>query len=264
MPSHTGDDSAAVANAAAATSTPLAGKVALVTGSARGIGAGIARAFGAAGAAVLVNSRTPDGGGQEVAEQLPEGAFVAADVSDPADARRLVDSAVSRWGRLDVVVNCAGVSRVVPLRDLDAAGDELWESCIQVNVMGIWHVARAAAPALRESGEGSIVNVTSAAGIRPGGSSIPYAVSKAAANHLTRLLAKALAPEVRVNAVAPGFIETPLTDSMPAEFRAGYEQTAALGRVGRPEDIAEACMFLARSRYSTGEVVVVDGGLSLG
>lgn len=263
MHPHTGDDPTAVASAPAETSPPLAGKVALVTGSAQGIGAGIARAFAAAGAAVMVNSRTP-GSGEQVAAQLPDGAYLAADVSDPDDARRLVDATVERWGRLDVVVNCAGVSRVVAFDDLDAANDELWDSCIQVNVMGIWHVARAAAPALRAAGNGSIVNITSAAGIRPGGSSIPYAVSKAAANHLTRLLAKALAPEVRVNAVAPGFIETPLTDSMPAEFRAGYEQTAALGHVGRPEDIAEACMFLARSRYSTGEVVVVDGGLSIG
>ncbi len=264
MHSHTGDDPAAVASSPAETSPPLAGKVALVTGSAQGIGAAIARTFGAAGAAVMVNSRTLDGGGNEVAEQLPDAAFTAADVGDPDDARRLVDATIDRWGQLDVVVNCAGVSRVVAFDDLDAADDELWESCLQVNVMGIWHVARAAAPALREADGGSIVNITSAAGIRPGGSSIPYAVSKAAANHLTRLLAKALAPDVRVNAVAPGFIETPLTDSMPAKFREGYEQTAALGRIGRPEDIAEACMFLAGSRYSTGEVVVVDGGLSIG
>ncbi|MDX6376016.1 MAG: ketoreductase, partial [Gaiellaceae bacterium] len=155
------------------------------------------------------------------------------------------------------------VSKVVPFADLEAADDELWRSCLDVNVMGIWHVVRAAAPALRRSGNASITNVTSVAGIRPSGSSIPYAVSKAAANHLTRLLASALAPDIRVNAVAPGFIETPLTDSMPDRFRKGYEETAALGRIGHPDDIADACLFLARSTYTTGEIVVVDGGLSI-
>jgi ketoreductase RED2 len=234
----------------------------VVTGSAQGIGEAIARGLAAAGVAVVINSRTGDGG-QALADELPEATYVRADVSDPDDAHRLVRAALDRWGRLDVVVNAAGVSKVVPFADLEAADDELWRSCLDVNVMGVWHVARAAAPALRRSDNASITNVTSVAGIRPSGSSIPYAVSKAAANHLTRLLASALAPDIRVNAVAPGFIETPLTDSMPAHFREGYEQTAALGRIGHPDDIADACLFLARSTYSTGEIVVVDGGLSI-
>jgi ketoreductase RED2 len=235
----------------------------VITGSAQGIGEAIARQFAAAGTAVVINSRTANGGGEAVASDLPEATFVQADVSDADDAQRLVQAALERWGRLDIVVNAAGVSRVVPFEDLDAADDELWRSCLDVNVMGIWHVARAAAPALRRSDNASITNVTSVAGIRPSGSSIPYAVSKASANHLTRLLASALAPDIRVNAVAPGFIETPLTHSMPAKFRKGYEDTAVLGRVGQPDDIADACLFLARSTYSTGEIVVIDGGLSI-
>jgi ketoreductase RED2 len=234
----------------------------VVTGSAQGIGEAIARGLAAAGMAVVINSRTGDGG-QALADELTEATYVRADVSDADDAQRLVRAALDRWGRLDVVVNAAGVSKVVPFADLEAADDELWRSCLDVNVMGVWHVARAAAPALRRSDNASITNVTSVAGIRPSGSSIPYAVSKAAANHLTRLLASALAPDIRVNAVAPGFIETPLTDSMPARFREGYEETAALGRIGHPDDIADACLFLARSTYSTGEIVVVDGGLSI-
>jgi ketoreductase RED2 len=241
----------------------LEGAVAVVTGSAHGIGEGIARRFAAAGVSVVINSRTANGGGEALATELPDATYVRADVSDADDARRLVDTALDRWGRLDLVVNAAGVSRVVPFQDLDAADDELWQSCLDVNVMGIWHVVRAAVPALRKSENPSITNVTSVAGIRPSGSSIPYAVSKASANHLTRLLASALAPDIRVNAVAPGFIETPLTDSMPPEFRKGYEETAVLGRVGHPDDIAEACLFLARSTYTTGEIVVVDGGLSI-
>jgi ketoreductase RED2 len=249
--------------AAAGRRGSLDGAVAIVTGSARGIGEGIARRLAAEGVGVVVNSRTANNGGEALAMGLPDATYVCADVSDADDARRLVDTALDRWGRLDLVVNAAGVSRVVPLDDLDGADDELWQSCLDVNVMGIWHVARAAAPALRKSDNPSITNVTSVAGIRPSGSSIPYAVSKASANHLTRLLASALAPAIRVNAVAPGFIETPLTDSMPAEFRKGYEETAALGRIGHPDDIADACLFLARSTYTTGEIVVVDGGLSI-
>jgi ketoreductase RED2 len=242
---------------------PQDGKVTLVTGSARGIGEAVARRFAAAGSAVVLNARSADGPGEAVAAELPRARFVAADVADDEDAVRLVETAAGFWDRLDYVVNCAGVTRVVPLDDHDGVTRADWDACLGVNVLGIWHVARAAAPHLRAAGGGAIVNVTSAAGIRPAGSSIPYAVSKAAANHLTRLLAKTLAPEIRVSAVAPGFVDTPLTASMGPEFRAGYERTAPLGRVGRPEEIAEACLFLAGSAFSTGDVVLVDGGLSV-
>jgi ketoreductase RED2 len=217
----------------------------------------------AEGAAVVINAHTSRDQGEAVAAQLPQARFVQADVSEPHDAERLVAAAVDGWGRLDIVVNSAGWSSVVPFADLDAVTEELWERCMRVNLMGTWYVSRAAAPLLAAAEDGSITNVTSVAGIRASGSSIPYAVSKAAANHLTRLLARTLAPDVRVNAVAPGFIETPLTASMPAEFRERYEQTAALGRTGSPEEIASACLFLARSAYTTGEIAVVDGGLSV-
>jgi ketoreductase RED2 len=242
--------------------TPLAGHVALVTGSSRGIGEAVARAFAAAGASVIVNSRGA-GAGEALAAELRDARFVQADVAEQSGAEQLVETASREWGRLDYVINCAGVTRLVPLADLDAVTEADWQAALGVNVLGIWHVCRAAAPLLRSSGGGAIVNVTSAAGIRPSGSSIPYAVSKAAANHLTRLLAKTLAPEIRVSAVAPGFIDTPLTASMPGEFREGYIKTAPLGHTGRPQDIAEACLFLARSSYATGDVVLIDGGLAL-
>ncbi|HWF32746.1 MAG TPA: glucose 1-dehydrogenase [Solirubrobacteraceae bacterium] len=240
----------------------LTGRVALVTGSSRGIGEAVARAFAAAGASVVVNSRGA-GAGEALAAELANARFVQADVAEQSGAEQLVETASREWGRLDYVINCAGVTRLVPLADLDAVTEADWEAALGVNVLGIWHVCRAAAPLLRSSGGGAIVNVTSAAGIRPSGSSIPYAVSKAAANHLTRLLARTLAPEIRVSAVAPGFIDTPLTASMPGEFREGYIKTAPLGHTGRPQDIAEACLFLARSSYATGDVVLIDGGLAL-
>ena len=241
---------------------PLTGRVALVTGSSRGIGEAVARAFAAAGASLIVNSRGA-GAGEALAVELGDARFVQADVAEQSGAEQLVETASREWGRLDYVINCAGVTRLVPLADLDAVTEADWQAALGVNVLGIWHVCRAAAPLLRSSGGGAIVNVTSAAGIRPSGSSIPYAVSKAAANHLTRLLAKTLAPEIRVSAVAPGFIDTPLTASMPGEFREGYIKTAPLGHTGRPQDIAEACLFLARSSYATGDVVLIDGGLAL-
>lgn len=233
-----------------------------MTGSSRGIGEAVARAFAAAGASVIVNSRGA-GAGESLAAELRDARFVQADVAEQAGAEQLVETASREWGRLDYVINCAGVTRLVPLADLDAVTQDDWQAALGVNVLGIWHVCRAAAPLLRGSGGGAIVNVTSAAGIRPSGSSIPYAVSKAAANHLTRLLARTLAPEIRVSAVAPGFIDTPLTASMPGEFREGYIKTAPLGHTGRPQDIAEACLFLARSSYATGDVVLIDGGLAL-
>ena len=252
--------SAVVAESA---SRPLDGKVALVTGSGSGIGEAVARRMAAEGAGVVVNSRSDRGNGESLASEMPDATFVQADVSDEQGAARLVAAAADRWGRLDIVVNSAGWSSVVPLADLDAHTDEMWRQCLDVNVMGIWYVARAAASLLRGAEDGSITNVTSAAGIRAAGSSIPYAVSKAAANHLTKLLAKALAPDIRVNAVAPGFIDTPLTASMPPEFREAYIETSLLGRTGSPEEIADACLFLARSTYATGEIAVIDGGLSL-
>lgn len=243
--------------------SPLAGRVAIVTGSAQGIGEAIARRFAAAGASVVVNARSADGPGAEVAAGLPSARFVAADVSDSAEAAKLIAAAVTQWGRLDYLVNSAGVTRVVPFADLDAVTEEDWRGCLGVNTIGIWNTARAAAPHLRSS-RGAIVNVTSASGILATGGSIPYSVSKAAANHLTRLLAKTLAPEVRVSAVAPGFVETPLTESTGAELREGFERRSAVGRPGRPEEIAEACLGLATAEFVTGTVMLVDGGLSIG
>jgi ketoreductase RED2 len=128
--------------------------------------------------------------------------------------------------------------------------------------MGTWSVTRAAVPALRATGSGSIVNVTSLAGLRPAGSSIPYAVSKAGVNHMTVLLANVLAPEIRVNAVAPGLVETPWTADW-EDMHAFVRGMAPLKRSGLPDDMAEACMFLATNTYTTGQVILVDGGVHL-
>jgi len=239
----------------------LEGRVAIVTGSSSGIGEAVARRFAAEGAKVVVNSSRSVDAGRAVAASLPEAIYVQADVADEAQARALVEAATSRWGRLDILVNNAGTTQVIPHADLDAATLEVWRHIFEVNVFGTWLVTRAAVPALRGA-EGCVVNITSLAGSRPVGSSIPYASSKAALDHLTRLLAKALGPSVRVNAVAPGLIDTPWTADWDAA-RAGVRATAPLARSGQPDDVADVVMGVVTAAYLTGQVVVVDGGLHL-
>jgi len=236
------------------------GAVVIVTGSSSGIGRAVAERFAGEGARLIVNSSRSVDAGETLAASLPEAVYVQGDVSREEDAHRLVSTALERFGRLDVVVNNAGTTRRVPFDDLDGADDELWARILAVNLMGPWYLSRAAVPALREA-KGSIVNVGSVAGIIAGGSSLPYAVSKAALHHLTRTLAQALAPDVRVNAVAPGLVDTPWT--------AGWDTNddivarTPLGRAAAPEEIADVVVSLARTPYATGQVVAVDGGLTL-
>ena len=241
----------------------LTGRVALVTGASSGIGAALARGLAAAGMRVVVNSARSVEAGRAVAAELGEsGHYVQADIGDPAAAEALVASAVDRWGRLDVLVNNAGTTVRIPHGDLDAVTPEVWERILRVNIVGTWSVTRAAVPHLRAGGGGCVVNIGSLAGERPAGSSIPYAVSKAGVHHMTRLLAAALGPEVRVNAIAPGLVDTPWTESW-EDTRAQVRATAPAGRSAAPEEIVDAAIFLARSDYTTGIVVVVDGGLHL-
>jgi ketoreductase RED2 len=240
----------------------LKDKVALVTGSSSGIGAAVAAAFADRGAGVVVNSASSVAAGHQVAGDLPDAIYVQADVSDPDQAALLVAGAVAHYGRLDIVVNNAGTTAVIPHHDLDAATNEIWERILRVNILGTWNIIHAAAPHLRASGDGIVLNITSIAGVRPVGSSIPYAVSKAALNHLTVLLANVLGPEIRVNAVAPGLIDTPWTEGWD-DIRAAVRETAPLRRSGTPEDVADACVALVAARYATGQVLVVDGGLAL-
>ncbi len=235
--------------------------VVLVTGSSSGIGAAVAQAFGALGSGVVVNSARSVAEGEAVAAALPDACYVQGDICDPAAAQRMVAAARERWGRLDTLVNNAGTTAVIPHHDLEAATVDVWRRIFEVNVFGTWAMTVAAMPALRDS-HGSVVNVASVAGVRPTGSSIPYAASKAALNHMTLLLAKVVGPEVRVNAVAPGLVDTPWTADW--DFvREVVTQVTPLKRSGKPEDVAEVILSLARAAYVTGQVVVIDGGLSL-
>jgi ketoreductase RED2 len=165
-------------------------------------------------------------------------------------------------GRLDTVVYSAGRTKWIPHADLDAVTEEVWREILDVNLLGAWWLVRAATPALQQSGAGNVVLVGSLAATQAGGSSIPYAVSKAALHHLATMLAVALAPEVRVNVVAPGFIDTPWTAGADG-LRSAMSAKAPLGRPGRPEEVAEVVLGLLRSTYVTGQVVVADGGFRL-
>jgi ketoreductase RED2 len=237
------------------------GRVVVVTGSSSGIGAATARAFADAGASVLVNSARSVPEGEAVAASLPDALYVQGDITTEGVPERLVAAALDRWGRLDTLVNNAGTTAVIPHHDLQAASVDVWRRIFEVNVFGTWAMSVAAMPALRDA-RGAIVNVASVAGVRPTGSSVPYAASKAALNHMTVLLAKVVGPEVRVNAVAPGLVDTPWTEDWDV-IREVVRQVAPLKRSGRPEDVAEVILALTQSAYVTGQVVVVDGGLSI-
>lgn len=243
--------------------SPLEGRVTIVTGSSRGIGAAIASRMARAGSAVVVNSSSSPEAGSEVAAGLPNAVYVRADVGDRDEVAGLIARAKNEFGRIDAVVNCAGWSRVVAFEDLDGADDLLWDRCLQTHVLGVWNVTTAAAGDLRKSDVASVTNITSVAASTVTGSSIPYSVSKAGTDHLTRLLSKTLAPAIRVNGVAPGFIRTPLTASMPAEYIEAYERTIPVGHGGEPGDIADACLFVATCRFMTGTILAADGGVRI-
>lgn len=237
-------------------------RVALVTGSSSGIGADIARRLAGDGFAVVVNSRSSVEAGEAVAAEV-SGSYLQADVGDETAARDLITRVLERHGRLDVLVNNAGTTEIVAHADLAAATPEIWRRLYDVNVIAPFVLVTAAEQALRAA-RGCVVNITSLAGVEPLGSSIPYAASKAAFNHQTRLLAKVLGPDVRVNAVAPGLVDTPWTvGDYWDEMRSVVDALAPLRRSATPDDVAEAVLFLVRSSYVTGQVVVVDGGLGL-
>jgi ketoreductase RED2 len=236
--------------------------VALITGSSSGIGAAAARRLASEGATVVINSVHSVAAGEKLAGELPGADYVQADVANEEDVHRLVDTVTARHGGLDILVNNAGVTELIPHGDLEAASPEIWRRIFDVNVIGTWQLTVAAVPHLTASGRGQVVNVSSIAGERPTGSSIPYACSKAALSHMTRLLANTLGPDVRVNAVAPGLVDTPWTAEWDT-VRSFVRAQAPLQRTATADDVAEVILGLVRASYVTGEVVLVDGGLHL-
>ena len=240
----------------------LDGKVAIVTGSSSGIGEEIARRLSDLGANVVVNSANSVNAGQQVAKSLlTKSLYIQADISDQEAGQQLIDKTISEFGQLDILINNAGWTTLVAHHDLDSLTDEIFEKTFDVNVFGTWWLTKAAIPHLKKSKDGNIVNITSIAGVRPVGSSIAYAMTKAALNHMTILLAKSCGP-VRVNAVAPGLVETPWTSDWQAQHD-NVARVAPLKRSATPQDCAEATIALIRNKYATGQIFVVDGGLTL-
>lgn len=249
------------------------GKAAIVTGSGTGVGRETALALARLGCHVLVNySRSKDEAERTCADVRALGVKAAvcrADVARDEDCRAMVAEAVRAFGRLDVLVNNAGTTSFIHHGDLDAVSADDWQRIMAVNVQGPFQCARAARSALEADGGGCIVNVSSVAGIRAIGSSIPYCASKAALNNLTIALARALAPKIRVNAVAPGFItgrwlQTGLGPAYES-VKKFQESRSPLQRVCDPRDVADAISSLVTgSDLVTGQVLPVEGGMLIG
>lgn len=240
--------------------------VALVTGSTSGIGAAIARRLAADGFAVILHSRSSADVGNSMVTELPLAAYIQADLAQEDERVRLIEQAAAIWGRLDVLVNNAGISRIIAHDDLAAATPAVWHELNEVNVVAPFHLVAQAEPYLRAAtasgGNACVINISSHAGVRPKGASIPYAAGKAALNHMTKLLALSLAPAIRINAVAPGLVDTPLTATW-TNAQALWRERAPMRRAAQPEDIAQIVAMLVDSHYLTGEILLADGGLNL-
>lgn len=248
------------------------GKVALITGGATGLGRTTGLMLAQLGCSVAINhvAATREDALKTVAEIQALGVAavaIEADVTDSDACRQMAEAAVALAGQLDILINCAGVTRFIPHAALDDVRDEDWDFILDVNVKGTFHSARACRHALDANG-GVIINIASISGINATGSSIPYAVSKAGVITLTTALARVMAPRIRVNAVAPGFIEGRwMRDGLADRYtksRESFADASALGRVCQPEDVAAAIISLITgSDMVTGHTLVCDGGALL-
>ena len=244
----------------------LHGKVALVTGASRGIGAAIAVKLASLGASVAVNYAGSADAAASVVEAIEASGGRAlalqADVSDPGAAIGLVEITIAELGGLDIVVNNAGITRdglLVRMSDAD------WSAVIDTNLTGVFNVTRAATRHLMKQRSGSIVNITSVVGVTGNAGQANYSAAKAGVIGLTKAVARELAPRgIRVNAVAPGFIDTDMTAKLPENIRSATMAEIALGRFGAAQDVANAVAFLASddAGYVTGQTLAVDGGMT--
>lgn len=241
----------------------LKGKVAVVIGGSSGIGAATVRMLAEAGAAVAIGYNTGAARAESLRAELPAGehSTFAIAIDDPASVRRAAETVVSTHGRVDVLVNSAGTTRPIPHADLEALDDALLDRIMASNVQGPFSAIRAFAPALKASGEGVIVNISSISGFTGSGSNIGYCASKAALDTMTMSLARALGPEIRVLCVSPGAVAT---DFVAGRDRAALEKIAAntpLKRVVEPEDVARTVMAcVTHLKVTTGARIVCDGG----
>lgn len=243
----------------------------LVTGSSSGVGAATALTLARGGSAVVINYSKSAAAAEEVAQACIEAGgealAVRADVSNDADCKAMAAAALAKWGRIDGLVNNAGTTKFASMRDLDALSAEDFQRIYSVNVIAAYQMVRACQSALRAT-RGAVVNVSSIAGTMGLGSSMAYAASKGALNALTIALARNLGPEIRVNAVLPGFIETRwLKDGLGesyAKARDAYKASAVLGSTLQPEDVADCIVALLKAAKITGQLQTIDAGRGLG
>ncbi|MGA8756765.1 MAG: SDR family NAD(P)-dependent oxidoreductase [Stellaceae bacterium] len=238
-------------------------RVALVTGGSKGLGAATAHLFAAAGARVVITFSSDAEAADRLVASLPGTGHRASrtPAQDTAAVESLVDAIGATEGRLDILVNNAGSTRVIPHADLRALDDEFFDFVLAVNLRGPFAVVRACQPLLAASGQGLIVNVGSVSGVRGGGSNIAYAAAKAGLHAMTMSLARALAPTIRVVAVAPSLMETPMTDMWTSQQRAQRIANNPLKRIAEPEEVAAVILGLATTMtFVNGTVIPVDGG----
>lgn len=244
----------------------LRNKVALVTGGGTGIGRAACLALAERGTAVIVNYSRSAADAEATVQSIKEigGQAVAirADVSQDREVRHMVDQAVRQFGTVDLLVNNAGITRHIPMDDLEAATDEVWNELYNVNVKGMFFCAKAVAPFMKSNKQGAIVNVGSIAGITGLGSSLPYAVSKAAVHGLTKSLARALAPYIRVSCIVPGAVATRWWDGKEEQMKRLAPQLL-LQRISTPEDIARMICAALEQEAMTGQIITVDSGQTL-
>lgn len=248
--------------------------VVIITGGGTGVGAAAALMLAKGGAKITINysrSATEAETTARACEELGGETLVCqGDVSNDDDCRRIVAETIEKWGRVDGLMNNAGTTQFVADNSLEALSADDFLRIYHVNVVGAYQMARAVAPSMQEQGKGSIVNTSSIAGVMGIGSSIAYAASKGAMNTMTISLARLLAPEIRVNAIAPGFITgrwwlDKLGQEGYDKMVSGVEKSVPLNHAGTPEDMAEAAVFLlTASRNITGEILISDGGMHLG
>ena len=239
---------------------PLSGRVALVTGSAKRLGRAIALRLAEEGASLVIHYRTSGAEAQSAVAEVEklgrQATAIGANLNRVSDIRKLFDEAGHHFGRLDILVNSA--ANFLPASVISTT-EEIWDASLDSNLKAPFFCAQAAAPLLRRA-KGVVINFADAGGLLGWPGYIPHSVSKAGVVMLTKVLAKALAPEVRVNAIAPGTITMP---GDPPELEADFIKLAPLRRTGTPQDITDTVLFLAQSKFITGQVLVVDGGRTL-
>ncbi|MFD0617184.1 SDR family NAD(P)-dependent oxidoreductase [Paenibacillus sp. GCM10027629] len=244
----------------------LQNKVVLVTGGGTGVGRATSILLARKGAIVAVNYSRSEAEAlatvQVIRDNQGQAIAVKADVSNEQEVQQMIANIVHKYGNVNYLVNNASITAQLPMSDLDAVTDETWDRLLAVNVKGMFYTVRAVAPYMKKNGEGAIVNLGSVAGTTGLGSSLPYAVSKAAVHGLTKSLAHALAPDIRVNAIAPGAVDT--------RWWAGHEAkmhqlagSILLQRISTPEDIAESIVSMLLQKSLTGQIITVDNGQTM-